>query len=113
MLLAWGLGVWFFFGHCALTQMKRQLCRYFVNRCVGQTHLKKPKSSKPVSKTAISAPSFMSGGMMDLALSSIFINVLSLAMPLTLLQVYDRILPNNAESTLVLLILGIGTAFDP
>ncbi len=54
--------------------------------------------------------SFMSGGMLDLALASVFVNVLSLAMPLMLLQVYDRILPNMAESTLVLLVIGVGTA---
>lgn len=47
---------------------------------------------------------------MDLALASVFVNVLSLAMPLMLLQVYDRILPNEAASTLVLLVIGVGVA---
>ncbi len=56
------------------------------------------------------APSYLHGGMVDLVLASVFINILSLAMPLTLLQVYDRILPNNAENTLVLLVLGVGVA---
>lgn len=50
------------------------------------------------------------GGVFDLALASLFINVLALAMPLTLLQVYDRIIPNTAEGTLVVLIVGVGTA---
>jgi len=31
-------------------------------------------------------------------------------MPLTLLQVYDRIIPNSADETLVLLVVGIGSA---
>lgn len=50
------------------------------------------------------------GGMLDLLLATLFINLLSLAMPLALLQIYDRILPNAAESTLSLLIIGVGTA---
>ncbi len=50
------------------------------------------------------------GGNFDLALASFFINVLSLAMPLTLLQVYDRIIPNSADGTLILLVVGIGVA---
>ena len=40
--------------------------------------------------------------------TSILINVLGLAMPLTILQVYDRILPNKATDTLVVLIVGLG-----
>ncbi|MBB4267572.1 peptidase domain-containing ABC transporter [Roseospira visakhapatnamensis] len=48
--------------------------------------------------------------MPELALISLFMNVLSLALPLVLLQVYDRILPNAALSTLGLLVLGIGVA---
>lgn len=52
----------------------------------------------------------MPGTWFDLVLSSVFINILALAMPLTLLQVYDRIIPNSAEGTLILLIVGIGIA---
>ncbi|WP_170107296.1 peptidase domain-containing ABC transporter [Roseibium marinum] len=40
--------------------------------------------------------------------ASILINILGLAMPLTILQVYDRILPNKATDTLVILIAGLG-----
>lgn len=53
---------------------------------------------------------YMPGTKFDLFLASIFINILALAMPLTLLQVYDRIIPNSAEGTLILLIVGIGVA---
>ncbi len=53
---------------------------------------------------------YMPGGLFDLALGSLFINVLALAMPLTLLQVYDRIIPNSADGTLILLITGVGAA---
>lgn len=40
--------------------------------------------------------------------ASILVNVLGLAMPLTILQVYDRILPNQATDTLIVLIVGLG-----
>lgn len=40
-------------------------------------------------------------------LSSLFINLLGLALPLVMLQVYDRILPNQATETLSLLVLGM------
>lgn len=42
--------------------------------------------------------------------ASFAINILSLAFPLALLQVYDRIIPNAAVSTLVLLVVGVGIA---
>lgn len=41
---------------------------------------------------------------------SFFINVLALAFPLALLQTYDRIIPNSATQTLLLLILGVTCA---
>jgi ATP-binding cassette subfamily C protein LapB len=43
-------------------------------------------------------------------LGSVAINLLSLALPLTILQAYDRILPNKALSTFTLLTLGVATA---
>jgi len=58
----------------------------------------------------LGAVAYMPGGAFDLVLSSLFINILALAMPLVLLQVYDRIIPNTAEGTLVLLVAGVGTA---
>ncbi|MBF0185924.1 MAG: ATP-binding cassette domain-containing protein [Magnetococcales bacterium] len=45
-----------------------------------------------------------------IVLSSVLINVLSLALPLTLVQVYDRILPNESFSTLGWLVMGVATA---
>ena len=42
-----------------------------------------------------------------LMLASLAINVLSLALPLVILQVYDRILPNTAQATLLFLIIGL------
>lgn len=53
---------------------------------------------------------YMPGGVTDLMAATLFINILSLALPLTLLQIYDRILPNSAEGTLMLLISGVAVA---
>ena len=43
-------------------------------------------------------------------LSSMLINILSLAFPMALLQVYDRIIPNVAYQTLIMLLIGVGIA---
>jgi ATP-binding cassette subfamily C protein LapB len=43
----------------------------------------------------------------DVLAASIFINLLSLALPFGILQVYDRIVPHSATSTLVYLTIGI------
>jgi len=40
-------------------------------------------------------------------LSSLFINLMGLALPMVMLQVYDRILPNQATETLLMLVLGM------
>lgn len=60
--------------------------------------------------TRLRSLAIMPGGIMDVSIATVFINVLSLAMPLTILQVYDRIVPNNAAGTLALLVLGVGSA---
>ncbi|MEP1572536.1 peptidase domain-containing ABC transporter [Roseibium album] len=43
----------------------------------------------------------------DVIVGSIFANILGLAMPLAILQVYDRVLPNAATDTLLVLMLGV------
>ena len=43
-------------------------------------------------------------------MGSVAINLLSLALPLTILQAYDRILPNQALNTFTLMILGVAVA---
>jgi len=43
----------------------------------------------------------------DIILASLFLNSLSLALPMVLLQVYDRIIPNVALQTLSFLIIGL------
>lgn len=46
----------------------------------------------------------------DIILTSTALNVLALALPIMILQVYDRIIPNNATDTLLLLVIGVGVA---
>lgn len=48
--------------------------------------------------------------LMSILSASFIVNLLSLVFPLALLQVYDRIIPNNAMSTLTLLVVLVGIA---
>ena len=45
--------------------------------------------------------------MFDLVAVSLVLNILGLALPMTLLQIYDRILPNKSVGTMVMLLLGV------
>ena len=51
--------------------------------------------------------STLNENIFDLVLASLFLNLLGLALPLSLLQVYDRILPNKSVGTMVLLLMGV------
>lgn len=55
----------------------------------------------------LSSLSTLKANTFDLAVASLFLNILGLAMPMSLLQVYDRILPNKSTGTMVLLLLGV------
>ncbi|KAA5606441.1 hypothetical protein F1188_06120 [Roseospira marina] len=44
------------------------------------------------------------------AVASLSINILSLSLPIFIRKVYDRIIPNQAETTALLLASGVGTA---
>ncbi|MBL4907048.1 MAG: ATP-binding cassette domain-containing protein [Sneathiella sp.] len=46
----------------------------------------------------------------EIILASTALNILALALPIMILQVYDRIVPNNATDTLLLLVIGVGIA---
>ncbi|MBF0294682.1 MAG: ATP-binding cassette domain-containing protein [Magnetococcales bacterium] len=54
--------------------------------------------------------SLVADSIWDLLLVSLMLNILSLVLPLTLLQVYDRILQYEAVSTLALLLVGVAMA---
>ncbi|GAA0590674.1 peptidase domain-containing ABC transporter [Caenispirillum bisanense] len=45
--------------------------------------------------------------VVPLAIGTVFLNLLGLVLPLSLLQVYDRIIPNSSTGTLMLLVIGI------
>jgi ATP-binding cassette subfamily C protein LapB len=47
------------------------------------------------------------GSRFEIFFAAAWSNVLSLALPIVILQVYDRVIPNNAVSTLTLLMLGL------
>jgi len=47
------------------------------------------------------------GAFVELAIAGFLINILALALPLTLLQMYKRIIPNHSLSTLEVLIFGV------
>lgn len=68
------------------------------------------RKQEPAGIAQLGAIAYMPGSIIDLIIASVFINILALAMPLTLLQVYDRIIPNSAEGTLILLVSGVGVA---
>lgn len=66
--------------------------------------------SVPDKPFSLSALSTLRSNMFDLGLASVFLNVLGLALPMSLLQVYDRILPNHSTGTLALLLSGVFVA---
>jgi ATP-binding cassette subfamily B protein/ATP-binding cassette subfamily C protein LapB len=51
------------------------------------------------------------GDFVDLAVTTFFINMFALLMPVYTKNVYDRVVPNHAEETLVALTIGIVLAF--
>jgi ATP-binding cassette, subfamily C, bacterial LapB len=52
----------------------------------------------------------MEGGCLPLLLASAGTNLLALALPIFILQIYDRVLPNGATTTLFVLIVGLAIA---
>ncbi|MDA1323229.1 MAG: ABC transporter transmembrane domain-containing protein [Proteobacteria bacterium] len=56
------------------------------------------------------APKFdiLRGHRAELIAASSAINILSLALPITILQVYDRVIPNNSNQTLAIFVVALG-----
>ncbi|HEX9701292.1 MAG TPA: ATP-binding cassette domain-containing protein [Rhodospirillales bacterium] len=58
----------------------------------------------------LSAAAFMPGGVFDMAVTSVFINVLALAVPLALMRIFDRIIPARDSNAVIWLAIGIASA---
>ncbi len=77
------------------------------NNQVGQLELLSKSSSWIRLMSMI--PQFGNDALM-LVIATVAINLLALAMPLALMQVYDRIIPNSSLSTLSWLMIGVSSA---
>lgn len=56
------------------------------------------------------ASTVLEGARLPLLIASAGINLLALALPIFILQIYDRVLPNGATTTLFVLIVGLAAA---
>lgn len=52
--------------------------------------------------------SIRTGHRADILAATVTLNILALALPVVILQTYDRIIPNDARQTLMFLVIGIG-----
>ena len=52
----------------------------------------------------------VSGGLFDIGVATAFINILGLAVPLALMQIFDRVISENDSSRMFWLIVGVGSA---
>ena len=68
------------------------------------------KSPRDTLRTFTTLLGSLRGSLRDLAIVSLFLIGLSLALPLLILQIYDRILPSAGLGTLTLLIFGVMVA---
>ncbi len=64
----------------------------------------------PGLQTGLSTAAFMPGGIFDMAVATVFINILGLALPMSLLQIFDRVIPARDDATLVWMVAGVGCA---
>lgn len=73
----------------------------------------KPASSAPQNKLENLLAIFMEGLKLPrpIIVASVISSILGLALPLAVLQIYDRILPNQTVDTLILLTIGLFAAF--
>jgi ATP-binding cassette, subfamily C, bacterial LapB len=66
--------------------------------------------SQKSSGLGASMPGGMPGGFYDVAVATVFINVLGFAVPLAVFQIFDRVIPEKDASRLFWLIVGVGSA---
>lgn len=73
----------------------------------GLRRKRQPRSREPVVVSAL----WQCGNLPPpVLIGSFFLNLLGLALPLAMLQIYDRILPNQSTETLLLLAIGLAVA---
>jgi len=75
-----------------------------------QAEIRRKYRIPPQVAEAIGLLRAMSVLRLDMLLAAGALNILGLALPLAMLQIYDRIIPNAAFGTLGILVLGLGTA---
>lgn len=66
--------------------------------------------TKMATDTTTIRPAGFTTAVADMLLASALLNLAALALPLLLLQIYDRIIPNAAYGTLAALLVGVGLA---
>jgi ATP-binding cassette, subfamily C, bacterial LapB len=58
----------------------------------------------------LSAAAAMTGGIFNIAVASLFINILALAMPLALMRIFDYVIPERDAATMFWLAVGVASA---
>ena len=67
------------------------------------------KKQRP-GRLRLSAAATMPGGVFDIAVASLFINVLALAMPLALMRIFDHVIAERDAATMFWLAVGVASA---
>ncbi len=68
----------------------------------------RPRDLPPVRLASRLLRNIRTGHRADILAATVTLNVLALALPIVILQTYDRIIPNDARQTLLFLVIGIG-----
>lgn len=86
--------------------------------CFSAVYINADDRQSPDGATRVETRHWLAGAMADswqgfiyVALAAFFINLIALASPIFIMNVYDRILPNEAMSTLWVLAIGIFVAY--
>jgi len=94
-----------------------QKCSSLISSTIGRLRSKRPAGQGVCATTRVSFVSINDGTFvrepsvpLSVTFASFAINLLALALPLSIMQVYDRIIPNHALATLTYLFLGLTLA---
>ncbi|MBI2978125.1 MAG: ABC transporter permease, partial [Rhodospirillales bacterium] len=67
------------------------------------------KKQRP-ERLRLSALAAMPGGVFDIAVASLFLNILALAMPLALMRIFDHVIPERDAAATFWLAVGVASA---